>query len=97
MNARWKILRAEVCRRTEITRASCRKRFRTQIHRARNFGAWITADHKVPNEECEPRNGHRYAVVVQDLATQWLLAYAGNGHESAKISRAEGQSESDVY
>ena len=31
---------------------------------------FITADHKVVNEECESRNNHRYAVVVQDLATQ---------------------------
>ena len=65
----------EVCRRTEITTAPCRKRFRTQIHRAGNFGDMITADHKVLDEECEPCNGHRYAVVVQDLATQRLQAY----------------------
>ena len=30
----------------------------------------ITADHKVLSEGCESRNNHRYAVVVQDLATQ---------------------------
>ena len=32
----------------------------------------ITADHKVLGEGCESRNNHRYAVVVQDLATQWI-------------------------
>ena len=32
----------------------------------------ITADHKVLSEESESRNIHRYAVVVQDLATQWI-------------------------
>ena len=31
-----------------------------------------TADHKVLNEEGESRDSHRYAVVVQDLATQWI-------------------------
>ena len=31
-----------------------------------------TADHKVLSEECGSRNNHRYAVVVQDLATQWI-------------------------
>ena len=58
----------EVCRRTEITRAPCRKPFRTQIHRAGNFGDMMTADHKVLFDECESRNGHRYALVVKDLA-----------------------------
>ena len=66
----------DVCRRTEITRAPCRKRFGTPIHRAGNFGDLITADHKVFFDESESRNGHRYAVVVKDLATQWLQAYA---------------------
>ena len=34
-----------------------------------------TADHKVLNEGGESRNDHRYAVVVQDLATQWIQSY----------------------
>ena len=42
---------------------SCPKRLILEI---------ITADHKVLSEESESRNDHRYAVVVQDLATQWL-------------------------
>ena len=40
-----------------------------------NFGDLITADHKVLSDNCESRNHHRYAVVVQDLATQWIQAY----------------------
>ena len=40
-----------------------------------NFGDLITADHKVLSDNCESRNNHRYAVVVQDLATQWIQAY----------------------
>ena len=32
----------------------------------------ITADHKVLNEEQESRLLHKYAVVVHDLATQWI-------------------------
>ena len=40
-----------------------------------NFGDLSTADHKVLSEGCESRNNHRYAVVVQDLATQWIQAY----------------------
>ena len=40
-----------------------------------NFGDLRTADHKVLGDNCESRNNHRYAVVVQDLATQWIQAY----------------------
>ena len=43
--------------------------------RAEHFGDLITADHKVLSEESESRNNHRYAVVVQDLATQWIQSY----------------------
>ena len=42
---------------------------------AENFGDLITADHNVLSDNCESRNNHRYAVVVQDLATQWIQAY----------------------
>ena len=41
--------------------------------RAEIFGD--TADHKVLSGGCESRNNHRYAVVVQDLATQWIQSY----------------------
>ena len=43
--------------------------------RAEKFGDLITADHKVLSDNCESRHNHRYAVVVQDLATQWIQAY----------------------
>ena len=59
----------------EITRASCRRRAGTVVPRADNFGDLITADHTILSEEKESRNNHRYAVVVQDLATQWLQFY----------------------
>ena len=38
------------------------------VPRAEIFGDLITPDHKVLSGEC--RNNHRYAVVVQNLATQ---------------------------
>ena len=43
--------------------------------RAEQFGDLITADLKVLSEGCESRNNHRYAVVVQDLATQWIQPF----------------------
>ena len=39
------------------------------------FGDLITAGHKVFSQGCESRNNHRYAIVVQDLATQWIQSY----------------------
>ena len=62
----------KMCLKTQITRASCRRRANAVMPRAVNFGDLISADHKVLSEGCESRNNHRYAVVVQDLATQWL-------------------------
>ena len=65
----------EICQRTKITRAPCRRRNGGAVPRAENFGDLITADHKVLSEDCESRNNHRHAVVVQDLATQWIQSY----------------------
>ena len=65
----------EICKRTKITRAPCRRRNGGAVPRAESFGDLITADHKVLSDNCESRNDHRYAVVVQDLATQWIQPY----------------------
>ena len=65
----------DTCLRTKITRVLCRRRNEGSIPRAEKFGDLITADHKVLNEGSESRNNHRYAVVVQDLATQWIQSY----------------------
>ena len=62
----------EVCLRTKMTRAPCRRRLGDTVPLAEKFGDLIAADHRVLNEGCEPRNNHRYAVGVQDLATQWI-------------------------
>ena len=64
----------EICKRTKITRAPCRRRNGEAVPRAANFGDLITADHKILSDNCESRNNHRYAVVVQDLVTQWIQA-----------------------
>ena len=65
----------DICFRTKITRASCRRRTGTVVPKAENFRDVIPADHKVLSELCESRHNHRYAVVVKDLATQWLQSY----------------------
>ena len=55
----------EICQRTKITRAPCRRRNGGAGPRAEHFGDLITADHKVLSDNCESRNNHRYAVVCR--------------------------------
>ena len=78
----------EICERTKITRASCRRRYGGAVPRAENFGDLITADHKVVSEGCESRNNHRYAVVVQDVTTQWIQAYPRKTKTSQETQRS---------
>ena len=78
----------EICQRTKITRAPCRRRNGGVVPRAENFGDLITADHKVLSDNCESRNNHRYAVVVQDLATQWIQAYPCKTKTSHETQRS---------
>ena len=54
----------------EITRAPCTRRNGGAIPRAERFGDFITVDHKNLSDNCESRNNHRCAIVVQDLTTQ---------------------------
>ena len=78
----------EICKRTKITRAPCRRRNGEAVPRAANFGDLMTADHKVLSDNCESRNKHRYAVVVQDLATQWIQAYPCKNKTSQETQRS---------
>ena len=78
----------EICKRTKITRAPCRRRNGEAVPRAAKFGDLITADHKVLSDNCESRNNHRYAVVVQDLATQWIQAYPCKNKTSQETQRS---------
>ena len=54
----------------------------------KKFGDLITADHKVLRDNCESRNNHRYAVVVQDLATQWIQSYPCTTKTCQEIQRS---------
>ena len=64
--------------------------------RAENVGDLIAADHKVLSEGRESRDNHRYTVVMQDLATQWIQSYpcktknfSGDTKKLAKVLGAE--------
>ena len=72
----------EIRLKTKITRASGGRRANAVVPKAEHVGDFITADHKLLIEESESRNNHRYAVVVQDLATQWLQSYPGKSKSS---------------
>ena len=78
----------EICQRTKIIRAPCRRRIGEAVPRAESFGDLITADHKVLSDNCESRNNHRYAVVVQDLATQWIQSYPCKTKTSQETQRS---------
>ena len=78
----------EICKRTKITRAPCRRRNGAAVPRADKFGDLITADHKVLSDNCESRNNRRYAVVAQDLGTQWIQAYPCKTKTSQETQRS---------
>ena len=61
---------------------------RTKIARARAEDALATADHNALSEGCESRNNHRYAIVVQDLATQWIQSYPCKTKTSQETHRS---------
>ena len=78
----------EICQRTKIRMAPCRRRSGGAVPRAENSGDLITADHKVLSDNCESRNNHRCAVVVQVLATQWIQAYPCKTKTSQETQRS---------
>ena len=78
----------EICQWTKITRAPCRRRKGGAVPLAENLGDLTTADHKAPSDIFESRNNHRYEVVVQDLATQWIQAYPCRTKTSQETQRS---------
>ena len=73
---------------TPVLLMKWRRRNGGAVFRTENFGDLITADHKVLSENCESRNNHRYAVVVQDLATQWIQSYPCKTKTSQETQRS---------
>ena len=78
----------DICLKTKIARASCRRRTGTVVPRAANFIDSIIADHKVLSEGCESRQNHRYAVVVHDLSTLWIQSYPCETKSSQETQRS---------
>ena len=78
----------KICLKTKITWAFCRRCANAVMPRAENFGDLVTADHKVLSEESEPRNNHRYVVVVQDIASQWIQSYPCKSKSSQETQKS---------
>ena len=94
----------EICKRTKITRAPCRRRKGEAVPRADNFGDLITADHKVLSDNCESRNNHRYAVVVQGFSHSMDSGvsvqkqnFTRNPAQLAKVPGAREETKSHLY
>ena len=63
----------DICLRTKIKMASCRKRTGTVVPRAEQVGDLMTADHKVLSEESESRHNHRKKVRLKYCCSQvWM-------------------------
>ena len=82
----------EICQRTKITRAPCRRRNGGAVLRAENSGDLITADHKVLSENCESRNNHRHSSrgvglghPMDPVASVQNKNFAGNPEKLAKV------------
>ena len=79
--------KVETQKRKQSVHAYFRKNPKRSVLRAEKYGDLITAEHKVFNEGRESRNNHRYAVVVQVLATQWKPCQAKTSQETEKNLR----------
>ena len=64
-----------------------RKNQKRSFLQTEKYGDLIKAEHKVLNEGRESRNNHRYAAVVQVLATQWNPCQTKTSQETEKNLR----------
>ena len=71
-----------------MTRAPCRGLTGEALLRQGKFGDLTPTDHKDLNEEDELRDNHQYAVVVQDLATQWIQSYLCKSKTSQETEKS---------
>ena len=71
----------EICQRTKITRAPCRRRIGKVVFRAENFGDLMTADHKVLSDNCESGLSHS---MDPNVSVQ-KKNFTGNPRKLAKV------------
>ena len=79
----------DICLRTKITRAPCRRRVGRVVPRAENFGDLITADHKVLGEGCESRNNSlEFGKACEDLSWNHCTSTPHRSETSAIAERS---------
>ena len=76
--------KVETQKRKHCVHAYFHKNQKRSILRTEKYGDLTTVEYKIPSEGCEPRNNHRYAVVVQVLATQWNPCQTKTSQETEK-------------
>ena len=94
----------EICKRTKITRAPCRRRKGEAVPRADNFGDLITADHKVLSDNCESRNNHRlrsrgagFSYSMDPGVSVQKQNFTRNPKELAKVPGAREETKSHLH
>ena len=80
--------KVEIQKRKHSVNAYFRKNQKRSFLRAEKYGDLVTAEHKVLNEGRESRNNHRYAVVIQVLATHWIQSYPCKTKTSQEMERS---------
>ena len=74
----------DVCMRSKITKAPCRRRTCEALRRAEKFGDLIAAEHEVLNERGESRDNHLYAVVVPLNGFSLVRVKTKTSHETER-------------
>ena len=95
----------EVCLRTKMTTAPCRRRTGEALPRPEKFGDLITADHKSSMRRANlERTTGTLSLFKQDLATQWIQSYpcknkdfTTDGKEFMKVPRDVAKTTSYLY
>ena len=79
--------KVETQKRKHSVHAHFHKNQKISILRSEKYSDLTTAEHKILSEGCESRNNHRYAAVVQVLATHWNPCQTKTSQETEKNSR----------
>ena len=89
----------EICQRTKITRAPCRRRIGGAVPRAEMFGDLITAEHKVVNLETiiESSRGAGLGHPMDPVVSVQHKNFSGNTKELAKVLGVDVEIKSHLH
>ena len=84
---------AKIADARKVTRVPCKRNIDDRAHRIKiveRFGAVLTADHKVFDDEQESSLHHKYAVVVQDQPTHLIQSEPCKNKSAQEMQRCLG-------